>query len=287
MNFFRSQSTETIPIETSQIEPKNSNYTNTLISNFLTKKPSLKKTNYTKNMQSHTSQIFLQTKDGNIISAYLSQPQEVKNVLLFLHGRQTNRYHFYKNLPVDSFLNLSYAVFIPDLRGFGECNFLYNTNGFNTDLERCINFINSKYKNTKITIIGHCIGTGIALNYVKYAQQNLLIEPRIVLISPVLSEKEILKNSRLIKLCSFMHKIKEYDDFENESMKLIKFVDSSDIVIFHGSKDKVNLIEDGIKLANERGCRIYRSESDDYYSILKNEEVVRKIDDFVNEKKSV
>ncbi|KAM0685512.1 hypothetical protein COBT_003276 [Conglomerata obtusa] len=71
----------------------------------------------------------------------------------------------------------------------------------------------------------------------------------------------------------------------HDCVSLIREVSNEDVVIFHGKKDDYNRIEDGIKLANEKGCRVYRSESDDYFSILKNEEVVRKIDDFVNERK--
>ncbi|KAM0685879.1 Protein abhd12b, partial [Conglomerata obtusa] len=236
MNFFRSSSTETVPITTTPISTTKTetdkttpNYNTRLVSNFLSKKPLLKRTNYTKNLQPHTQNIHLQTKDGNILGCYFSTPPVLdrERVIIYIHGRQTNRYHALKTFPLETFLDLSYTVLIPDLRSFGDCNLQYSRTGFNTDLSRCISFLTEKLGNVSVTLIGHCVGAGIVLGFNSYCMQNALQSFRMVLISPVLNERDLVMRSGLFRVYSVIRKI-DYDqvmsDMVHDCVSLIREV---------------------------------------------------------------
>lgn len=111
------------------------------------------------------------------------------------------------------------------------------------------------------------------------------INHKYILISPYITEKDILMKSYFFKAISKCASLDNHIEYiAHNNIENIMSIARDNIIIFHGTKDNEYPFKDGLRLADERGCKIYRSEVDDYKSILRNEEVIRKIDEFVKDK---
>lgn len=111
---------------------------------------------------------------------------------------------------------------------------------------------------------------------------NTYLNHKYILISPYVTEKDILMRSYIFKTLSKVYSLdKHMENMSHDNLLNIQSIPKENVIIFHGTKDSEYLFEDGLRLADERGCKIYRSEIDDYKSILRNAEVIKKIDEFV------
>lgn len=170
-----------------------------------------------------------------------------KKAILFLHDRNQTRYD--NTEFISSLKSLNYTILIPDISGFADTKSKFSFPRSLNDIQRCLDFLNS----FDVTIIGSGFGAFLVINYA-----STFYDYKTVLINPT----------------TFTHYYSSL--FESFSVNLEHFVSEKTIVFCVGQ-------EESMKIGGKIGCKIYRSESDSVKSLLCNEEVVRKIDEFMQE----
>ncbi|EJW02224.1 hypothetical protein EDEG_03342 [Edhazardia aedis USNM 41457] len=306
----KTQSSESFSIETNKIEPDPEPYllksklklAKSYLRRFISSSPEwfkFKKQNYEKNRFEECSEfmkfsnVYLETNDGQTIGLHIYSPVNTNKetqICLFVHGKQTNRAHFSRKLPIDKLVENNVVIALIDCRSFGDSKGKYDVEKINLDMDRAVNYLANTYKAEKIHLISHCIGSGIAIQYYKYTLTNTLtnLVGKIILISPCISEYELALQNLSFKVLNKVVKQNPenvYSHLSHNNVELIRntHIQNENVIVFHGMKDKIVPFDHGLKLANEMGCKLYRSESDDYYTILNNKEVLTRIVQFVNE----
>lgn len=223
--------------------------------------------------------INLETRDNEIVEAIFlhsdvaNTPFESKykngianRALLILPGK--DREAFLQNFNPDRFVNLYYCILIPNATSL-------------THLERCCNYLHA-IGSTNVTLLTYRHGSILGLEYENYCRYNPVIftHEKLVLISPVvepLSKKKIVG-----QIQSLMKYFKRSEEKPNRSLEYMGKVNRNNVIIFHGTKDR-NPFNSGLSLSRTNGCKIFRIEEDGK-GTLRSEEVVKRIDEFLNSK---
>lgn len=185
--------------------------------------------------------------NNNTVNITKQSLYKQKKAILFLHDRNQTRYD--NTEFISSLKSLNYTILIPDISGFADTKSKFSFPRSINDIQRCLDFLSS----FDVTIIGSGFGAFLVINYA-----STFYDYKTVLINPT----------------SFTHYYSSL--FESHSVNLEHFVSEKTIVFCVGQ-------EESMKIGGKIGCKIYRSESDSVKSLMCNEEVVRKVDEFMQE----
>lgn len=168
-----------------------------------------------------------QSKDGTLLYAWYTPPQDGKPIIVFMHGNSYNIEKFYhKMLP---FYQAGYGTMLPEYRGFGGIEGTITQQGLEQDALAAINWLNSLgIKNDNIILYGMSLGSHMA-SYVT-VQSNF---KSLILEVPFDSLYNVVKDRVFIPL-PLEYIVK--DKYDNIS--LIKRINIP-ILIMGASNDKV------------------------------------------------
>ena len=179
-------------------------------------------------------EIFTTAIDGKKLHGLYFSSTNSKGLVFYLHGNKGTVDLWGRN--ADFYTNLGYDVFYADYRGFGKSEGqIENEQQVLDDAIVVFDDIQKRFKPSKTIILGYSIGTGIATYLAKQRKCHSLI-----LLAPFYNFTEITSN-RVPLFPNFLKK------FSFETNLFIQEV-SCPITIFHGNKDYVIPIENGIKL---------------------------------------
>lgn len=201
--------------------------------------------------------IYLQTKDNEKIGAFIYKPKIINGktaFFIFCHGKGCERADVSKVCDFERISNLYNACFvIIDYRGFGDSSGEYTIKGVNYDVLAAYEYLINNFNPSTISIIGHSLGSAVALEYGKFSKElNVNMPARIYCLAPFISTIDICKDFKLIfsfllffipRLEIIIKKEFNYDNLENA-----RFI-SNNIFIFHGSNDKIINLNHGKAVA--------------------------------------
>ncbi|KAI5149275.1 hypothetical protein ENBRE01_0808 [Enteropsectra breve] len=216
----------------------------------------------------HPENIYLETEDGETIGAFLYKPVSVNSSTHFYvlcHGKGCDRYHTAALFDgFEMFCALKNAVILVlDYRGFGDSTGKFSISGANIDVLEAFKYLRMVYRAERINIIGHSLGTAIALEYAKFSRTHCpeYVPKKIVLLAPFSNTIEICRDFKLFQLFTFLiprleNKIKK--EFYYDSVENAKSV-SEGLHIFHGEKDRIIHIKHAEKISEASACSLVRT----------------------------
>ncbi|TDT68018.1 hypothetical protein EV215_1738 [Hypnocyclicus thermotrophus] len=141
-----------------------------------------------------------------------SQEKRSDKVIIFLHGRTSNRLVVLEYLDIirEKGLNKEYAIFMPDLRGSGDSDKGLTALGYyyKEDIFAAINYMKNGFNKTKVVLYGFSMGAlGSAYAIEKYynilKQKDIEIKA-LILDSPLSNSKErIIDRVKKLPLSNF------------------------------------------------------------------------------------
>ncbi len=224
--------------------------------------------------------IYIKTDDNENIGAFLIKPKIINQeteFFIFCHGKGCDRIVLYKSGIFTRLINLYNVCFlIIDYRGFGDSTGEYTIQGVNLDVLAAYKFLKKTYNCKSISLVGHSLGCGVALEYGKFAMiSKKFIPKKIFCLAPFISSIEICKDFKTIfsvfsffiqNLSSIIENNINYDNVENA--KFTKDI----LYIFHGNEDKLINIRHGRRIADEVGCKFIET-SNNHINIFVDERV--------------
>lgn len=195
-------------------------------------------------------EVYLKTKDGNLLHSLYFQAENPKGVIYYLHGKSGNLKSW--GVMAKFYLESGYDVFMLDYRGFGKSEGeIENERQFYEDAQLGYDFLKKNHDEKKIIIVGFSMGSGAA-SYLSSVNQ-----PRILILkAPYFSLTRKL-NQGLPFVPEFLFKY-QFSVYENVSKT------KCPIFIFHGDKDVVLRYKDALELKN------YLKKEDEFIA-LKNQ----------------
>lgn len=227
------------------------------LGNEITKKISSYYNKYSENM-------YLQTEDAETIGAFFYKPRTITTdtqYYIVCHGKGCDRYQagLFGNLAKVVDLH-NVCLIMPDYRGFGDSTGEYTIEGVNYDILAAYRYLVDAYGAKSIGIVGHSLGTAVALEYGKFAKLHRpeCLPSRIVCMAPFTSTVDICKDFKVYLLLSFLipnleAKIRKefnYDSISNSSHVKDR------LHIIHGAGDDIISHEHGRRIASAAGCPI-------------------------------
>ena len=160
-----------------------------------------------------------------------------KGVVLYLHGNKgDNRRCLHQ---INSFVSSAYDIVMPDYRGYGKSDGEIESEAqLLGDAQKVYDYVKKKYQESKITIVGYSLGTGMA----SFLGANNR-PSNLVLIAPYVSFYK-LKNKYAWFVPDFLVK------YPLDNLSNLKNVASS-ITIFHGTADRVIPYDNSLQLKTE------------------------------------
>lgn len=196
-------------------------------------------------------EIYISSYDKVKLNALLFKTKNPKGVILYLHGNAGNLDGWGQQ--VEAFNSCGYDVLMLDYRGFGKSEgYISNQEQIYKDLLAVYNFLQSKYAESKIIIIGYSIGTGMASFLASTHNPKMVI-----LEAPYYNFTDF--TSKIVPY--FPNFLKKFSFPTNEYFKKIK----CPIIIFHGKIDRTIPIENSLQLK-----KIFKSK--DSLFILENQD---------------
>ena len=179
-------------------------------------------------------EIDMKTDDGQIINSLLFKVKDPKGVILFFHGNR-GCLKRWGNI-VSMYEKYNYDVFVIDYRSYGKSTGKFNEEMMYKDAVQSYDFIKEKYGEENIVIYGRSIGTTFATKTASVRNSKLLI-----LEAPFYNIRDVINYHYPLLTTDFLLKYKFRSD------KYIPKV-RSEIVIFHGEKDRLIPISSSKKL---------------------------------------
>lgn len=177
--------------------------------------------------------------DETTIHSLLFKTEKPRGVIFYLHGNAGSLEGW--GSVAETFTDLNHDVFIPDYRGYGKSEGkIKNENQMYRDIQILYEKIKEDYRENKIIVLGHSIGSGMAA---KVASDN---NPKLVILqAPFYSMPDLLNNTPPFNIFpSFLLKYKF-------PVHLFLQKTSSPIVIFHGREDEIIYYGSSLKLQQE------------------------------------
>jgi alpha-beta hydrolase superfamily lysophospholipase len=178
-------------------------------------------------------EIFLETKDGNVINAIHFKLNNPKGVLLFCHGNNGNLKKW--GSKVSFFLNYSYEVVVFDYRNYGKSTGNFNEVKMYDDALLVYDYLKNTFKETAIVVYGFSIGTTFATRIATLNKPKELI-----LEAPFFNFKTAVQYYSKC-MPTFLLKYTFRTDLD-----ILKV--TAPITIFHGNKDRTTYFKDAQEL---------------------------------------
>jgi len=192
-------------------------------------------TNYQYQFDTEFEEINIPVDNTNTLNTLLFKSETPKGVILYLHGNAGALHDW--GMRSELYTDNNYDVLFVDYRGFGKNkNQLKNEEMLYSDMQHVYDYLNSRYQENDIIVLGFSIGSGLATKLAANNKPKLLI-----LEAPYYSFESLVK-----KIAPFVpgylisYKIPTY-----EFLKKV----TSPIIIFHGKNDQlITPEENSIKL---------------------------------------
>ena len=192
--------------------------------------------NFTFKFSNKFEELFLKSEDGAIINALHFKVKNPKGVILYFHGNMGDLSRWGKI--TEFFIELNYDVFVMDYRTYGKSTGLLSEQALYDDAEMCYNYVRKQYNESKITVYGRSLGTGMATYLAsKNNPKSLILE------TPYYSLTDVAKRR------FSMYPSEKTLRYNFPSYKYIQKV-TCPISIFHGTNDRVVPYASGEKLFN-------------------------------------
>lgn len=199
--------------------------------------------------------IYLETDKGHKIGAYLitnpnsTLSDEEKELFVVCHGNAGNRVGYSYGYGLrERVVEYPNSVFlILDYSGFGDSEGTFDMNSVAIDVKAGFDHLNKRYPGNKgIRLIGHSLGSLIALKYCEHVSLNYwgdkwLTPIQVVLFSPFATTLSVLKHNIFYRFASFLiptlnSNIKR--QFFHSNIALFNFL-RPNFLVFHGENDSV------------------------------------------------
>ncbi|EAR01282.1 hypothetical protein FB2170_11196 [Maribacter sp. HTCC2170] len=176
----------------------------------------------------------LKTDDGSVLNALHFKKVNPKGLILYFHGNAGDLSRWGKI--TSSFVDKGYDVLVMDYRTYGKSTGKLSELALHNDAQLFYEYALRHYEESKITLYGRSLGTGLAT---KLASTNNPI--RLVLETPYYSLLEVARNRFPFLPLDWLlkYKILSYEFIQNVSCP---------ITVFHGTNDTVVPYESGKKL---------------------------------------
>ena len=169
-----------------------------------------------------------------MLNNILFKADSSKGVIFYLHGNAGSINSWGEIASI--YTRLHYDVFMPDYRGYGKSEGkIKSEKQLFGDIQAVYDSLKTKYDESKIIILGHSIGTGLATKIASANHPKLLI-----LQAPFYSLADLAKHIYPV-IPTFILK------YKFESNKYIQQC-TMPIVIFHGKQDEIIDYHSSIKL---------------------------------------
>lgn len=180
-------------------------------------------------------ELFLETDENVSINALHFKAKNPKGVILYFHGNAGDLSRWGKI--TEYLVALHYDVLIMDYRTYGKSTGKLSENALYDDAQYCYDYLLKQYKESKITLYGRSLGTGIA-SYLgsKNNPKQLILETPYYSIEDVAKYRfPIFPVKHLLK-----YKFPTYQYLPKVNCK---------ISIFHGTEDLIVPYNSGKKLS--------------------------------------
>jgi pimeloyl-ACP methyl ester carboxylesterase len=118
-------------------------------------------------------ELFLKTDDDVTINALHFKAENSKGVILYFHGNAGDLSRWGKL--TEYFVARQYDVLVMDYRTYGKSTGTLSEHAFYRDAQYCYDYLLKQYSETKITLYGRSLGTGIASYLASKNQPKQLI----------------------------------------------------------------------------------------------------------------
>lgn len=193
--------------------------------------------NYKFSFNQPFEEIYIKTKDANLINGLLFKSDSTEGLIFYLHGNAGSLRNWGE--VAQRYTDLHYDVFILDYPGYGKSEGAIKSREqlFN-DIQATYDEIKKRIREDSIVVLGYSIGTGLAAELASTNHPRLLI-----LQAPYYSLTDMMYHTYPI-IPTFLLK---YKFQTNEYLKNCKMP----IVIFHGDRDEVIYYGSSLKLKKE------------------------------------
>ena len=182
-------------------------------------------------------ELFIKTKDGNLLNALLFKTDSAKGLVFYLHGNAGSLDNW--GDVARRYTALDYDVFMLDYPGFGKSEGAIKSETQLFDaIQSAYDKVKEQYHEDSIVVLGYSIGTGPAAHLAATNHPGLLI-----LQAPYYSLTDMMRHTYPI-IPTFLLK---YKFRTNEYLKNCKMP----VVIFHGDQDEIIYYGSSLKLKEE------------------------------------
>lgn len=205
-------------------------------------------------------ELFLNAEDGATINAIHFKSEKPKGVILYFHGNAGDLSRWGKI--TEFFVEMNYDVFVMDYRTYGKSKGVLSEQSLYSDAQMCYNYVLEHYQESKITVYGRSLGTGMATYLASNNNPKQLI-----LETPFYSLTDVAKN----RFPMFPNK--KLLRFDFPSYKYVENVNCL-ISIFHGTDDAVIPYASGKKLfdsMNQKEKVFYTIENGEHNNLIEFE----------------
>lgn len=190
--------------------------------------------NYTFDYRENFEELNIKTSDGILLNGLLFKADSSKGLVFYLHGNAGSLGTW--GGVAQTYVDLSYDVFIPDYRGYGKSDGeITSEETFFSDVQLLYDEMKKKYTESEIIVLGYSIGTGPAAKIASVNKPKMLI-----LQAPYFSLTDMMRHEYPI-IPTFLLK---YKFATNEFVSKC----SMPIVIFHGDADQIICYESSVQL---------------------------------------
>ena len=201
---------------------------------------------YNYNLPDPHEEIWLERESAKLHGVFYPTQKERRGVVLYFKGNAGNIGRGYKM--ANTFLTRGFDVIAMDYRQFGKSKGELNEAALLSDAEAWYDYARERFPNDDLRVIGYSLGTTFA-SHISQARQV----KNVLLFAPMKSILDMAQR-RFFFVPDFMTKYPFRNDLKLAQAK-------GEILIFHGTDDKIVPHASGIELKNSIG------NDDHFYSI--------------------
>lgn len=207
--------------------------------------------------------IYLETLDGQRIGAYLVRPPSFNTRTRFFvicHGKGCDRHSSVSLGRLRELSAFNVCFLVIDYRGFGDSTGEFTMDGANLDLDAAFAYIRETYSPTKIFLVGHSMGSAIALQYCRYLKLKNpeSLPSKVFCFATFSTTVDACKEFLLYRIIRFILPHIERNllmDLDYDNVRNSKEVWER-LVLIHGKNDKLVPVSHSEKVSQESGVRL-------------------------------
>jgi pimeloyl-ACP methyl ester carboxylesterase len=179
-------------------------------------------------------ELFIKTKDGNLLNALLFKTDSAKGLVFYLHGNAGSLDKW--GDVAGRYTALNYDVFMLDYPGYGKSEGAIKSETQLFDvIQSAYNSMKEQYHEDSVVVLGYSIGTGPAAHLAATNHPGLLI-----LQAPYYSLTDMMRHTYpIIPTFLLKYKFRTNEYLKNCKMPVVIFHGDQDEIIYHGSSLKL------------------------------------------------